>query len=111
MVMIMDYTEMKCSECEGDIVVTCTQHDRYFYFDERGLLHEDDNWKLMEPDTLIVHCSNDREHDWKSGKDQEKVVQYEDALLNLIRAKFFRSNIDERTTGYTGDETKDKYPY
>jgi len=79
---------MKCAECGGDLAITYYQHDRYFYFNNEGLLEEDLNWQYSNPDSFGVHCENDREHDWSGGLNEEANA-YEYKLMKLVRAKFF----------------------
>jgi len=79
---------MKCAECGGDLAITYNQHDRYFFFNNKGLLEEDLNWQYSNPDSFDVHCENDKEHDWNDGGSEEAYA-YEYKLMKLVREKFF----------------------
>ncbi|MHA1802252.1 MAG: hypothetical protein ACTSWJ_10990 [Candidatus Heimdallarchaeaceae archaeon] len=85
---------MKCKECGGGLSVTFTQNDRYFYTDEDGKLQEDDNACLFNPPRFIIHCEEDREHDWKPIEKftRDDINIFEDQLLDDIREKFFKED-------------------
>lgn len=85
---------MKCVKCGGELAVTFTQNDRYFFTNDTFELEEDTNASLFNPPRFIIHCSEDMEHDWKPIKkfSKDEINIFEDQLLDNIREKFFEKD-------------------
>ena len=88
----MKLTKKYCAECGGEIVLSYSRETVTFCINNEGKLVYDDN--VIDGEDLILHCSNDREHEVGPPKDTRLYKLYDqwaDAVIDQFE-KLYRED-------------------